>query len=260
MGDHNGRVAIVTGAASGIGRASASLLAARGTAVLAVDRDADALAWAAQADGVTPVVGDVTSEATNAGAVAAAIDEHGRLDAVVLNAGRPMSGDLLELDLEQFDRTMDVNVRAVLLGIRAAVPALRGSGGGAIAVTASTSGLAGDPAHWPYNTAKGAVVNLVRAAAVDLAADDIRVNAVCPGPTATGMTRGLTTDPDRFEPLRRRIPMQRWAEPGEIAAVIAFLVSDEASFVTGVAMPVDGGITANTGQFRPRPRTEETHP
>jgi NAD(P)-dependent dehydrogenase (short-subunit alcohol dehydrogenase family) len=154
--------------------------------------------------------------------------------------------------MEEFDRAMAVNVRAVALGIRAVVPTLRANGAGRIVVTASTSGLAGDPNMWAYNAAKGAVVNLVRSAAVDLGPDGITVNAVCPGPTETGMTsrlRGL----DAYEELRRRIPVQRWGRAEEIAAVIEFLTSADASFVNGAVIPVDGGITASTGQFLPRP-------
>ena len=119
-------------------------------------------------------------------------------------------------------------------------------------VTASTSGIAGDPNMWAYNTAKGAVINLVRAAAVDLGPQAITVNAVCPGPTETGMTRGISSMPEIYDDLRRRIPLQRWGRPEEIAAVIGFLVSADASFVNGAIIPVDGGITASTGQFLPR--------
>jgi meso-butanediol dehydrogenase / (S,S)-butanediol dehydrogenase / diacetyl reductase len=245
------RVAIVTGAASGIGRAAVERLVSTGTSVVLVDRVA--VAWAdALGDAVTVVVGDVTEARTNAAAVQAALDEFGRLDVAVFNAGVSMSGDLLELPLEQFDRAIDVNVRAVALGIRAVVPALRAGGGGRIIATASTSGIGGDPNMWAYNTAKGAVINLVRAAAVDLGADGITVNAVCPGPTETGMTSGISSLPEVYDALRRRIPLQRWGRPEEIAAVIGFLASVEASFVNGAVIPVDGGITANTGQFLPR--------
>ena len=111
---------------------------------------------------------------------------------------------------------------------------------------------------WPYNTSKGAVVNLVRAAALDLGADAIRVNAVCPGPTETGMTARLQHLPEAYEGLRRRIALQRWGQASEVAAVISFLASADASFVTGAVIPVDGGITANTGQFLPRERAEQT--
>ena len=252
------RVAIVTGAASGIGRATVERLVAAGTSVVAVDRDP--IPWAEPlASAVAIVVGDVADPETNTAAVQAALDTFGRLDAAVFNAGVSMSGDLLGLPLEQFDRAIEVNVRAVALGMRAVVPAMRAAGGGGgggrggrIVVTASTSGIGGDPNMWAYNTAKGAVINLVRAAAVDLGADGITVNAVCPGPTETAMTSAISTMPDVYEGLRRRIPLQRWGLPEEIAAVIAFLVSDDASFVNGAIIPVDGGITANTGQFLPR--------
>ncbi len=257
--DTHGGTAIVTGAASGIGRATVELLASAGWTAVAVDTDADRFGWvdgAGLGDRVTIVVGDVTDRATSTDAVAAAVDGTGRLDAAVFNAGVAIGGDLLGLDLAEFDRSIAVNVRAVVDGIRAVVPAMRRAGGGRIVATASTSGLGGDPDLWAYNTAKGAVVNLVRAAAVDLGPDGITVNAVCPGPTETGMTARLQSLPDAYEALRRTIPLQRWGRPEEIAAVIGFLVSPAAGFVNGAIVPVDGGITASTGQFPPRPRTE----
>lgn len=249
------RVVIVTGAASGIGRATAERLLTKGGRVVALDRAADDLAWIDESefgDRVHGLAGDVTSQDVNEEAVRVATNQFGRLDAAVFNAGVAMSGDLLELPIEEFDRSIEVNVRAVALGIRAVVPALRANGGGRIVVTASTSGIAADPNMWAYNTAKAAVINLVRAAAVDLGADGITVNAVCPGPTETGMTARLKSLPEAYDGLRRRIPMQRWGTAGEVAAVIDFLTSADASFVTGAVVPVDGGITANTGQFFPR--------
>jgi meso-butanediol dehydrogenase/(S,S)-butanediol dehydrogenase/diacetyl reductase len=248
------RVAVVTGAASGIGRATVERLVQLGTCVVAVDRAADEFHWIAgsgMAESVETVIGDVTNADCNSAAVDAAVRRFGRLDAAVLNAGVPMSGDLLGLPMEEFDRAMSVNVRAVALGIRAVVPQMRRHGAGRIVVTASTSGLGGDPNMWAYNTSKGAVINLVRAAAVDLGADDITVNAVCPGPTETAMTSRLQALPAIHEQLRTTIPLQRWGQASEIAAVIAFLASAEASFVNGAIVPVDGGITANTGQFPP---------
>ncbi len=252
------RVAIVTGAAAGIGRATVERLVAAGMNVVAVDLDRDRFGWLdAQGigDAVEVVVGDVTDPALNAAAVAAALQRFGRLDAAVFNAGVSMSGDLLDLPMEQFDRALDVNVRAVALGMRSVVPAMRAAGVGRIVVTASTSGIAGDPNMWAYNTSKGAVINLVRAAAVDLGPDNITVNAVCPGPTETEMTARIKGAPALHDRLRRAVPLQRWGQPAEIAAVIAFLVSTEASFVNGAVIPVDGGITASTGQFLPRSNT-----
>jgi meso-butanediol dehydrogenase / (S,S)-butanediol dehydrogenase / diacetyl reductase len=145
-----------------------------------------------------------------------------------------------------------VNVRAVVLGVRAALPSMRSNGGGSIVVTASVSGLGGDPNMWAYNASKGAVVNLVRSLAQDLGADNIRVNAVCPGPTETGMTTRIKSLPPMYEALRESIPLNRWGQAYEIAAVINFLASPDASFVNGAIIPVDGGVSANSGQFRPR--------
>ncbi len=246
---------MVTGAASGIGRAVIAAFVRSGGSAVAVDRDADTLGWVADdglADRVAIVVGDVTSNETNVAAVNLALERFGRLDSAIFNAGVSMGGGLLDLPMEDFDRAMNVNVRAVALGIRSVTPAMRAAGAGRIVVTASTSGIGGDPNMWAYNTTKGAVINLVRAAAIDLGPDGITVNAVCPGPTETPMTSRLQSLPEVHEDLRRAIPLQRWGQPEEIAAMIVFLASREASFVNGAIIPVDGGITASTGQFRPR--------
>ena len=249
------RVALVTGAASGIGRATVERLVDDGYGVIAVDRAADAFGWVGALDGGDRVVvldGDVAGPSTNDASVAAALDAFGRVDVAVFNAGVSMGGDLVELPIEEFDRAMNVNVRAVALGIRAVTPTMRDRGeGGRIIVTASTSGIGGDPNMWAYNTSKGAVINLVRAAATDLGVDGITVNAVCPGPTETGMTTRLSAMPEVYDDLRRRIPLKRWGRPEEIAAMIGFLASSDASFVNGAIIPVDGGVTANTGQFMP---------
>lgn len=247
------RVTIVTGGASGIGLATVGLLLARGDGVVVVDTDGDRLEAMRSLERVEVVIGDVTDTSVNEQAVATAESAFGRLDAIVLNAGTAVTGDLVHLPLDAFDRCLEVNLRAVLLGIRAAVPALRRSHGGRVVVTASTSGLNADPGMWPYNAAKAGVINLAKGAALDLAADAITVNVVCPGPTITSMTRSLAEIPAIHDSLRGAIPLQRWGQPEEVAHVITFLTSLESSFVTGAVIPVDGGISCSTGQFAPRP-------
>jgi 3-oxoacyl-[acyl-carrier protein] reductase len=252
MGSFEGRVAVVTGAASGIGRVTSEQLAESGAAVVAFDLDRDALAWTNARERIVPLAGDVTSADDNAAAVELALDRFGGLDILVLNAGLASAGSIEALPIETFDRVVDVNLRGSALGLRAAIPALVESDAAAVVMTASVSGLAGDPGMWAYNAAKGGVVNLVRAAAIDLAHRGIRVNGVCPGPTRTGMTSLIeNAAPEMYESLRRHVPLQRWAEAEEVAAVIVFLASTAASFVTGALIPVDGGVTASTAQFMP---------
>ena len=246
---HDGRVIWVTGAASGIGRATVEEVIAEGAKVVASDLPSADFSWAEGNDAIAIVLGDVTDPDHNDAAVAAAGDTFGRLDGAVLNAGMPMSGSLLDLPMENFDRCIEVNVRGVVLGVRAAARVMRP--GSAIVATASTSGMRGDPNMWPYNTSKAAVINMVRAMSMDLAGLGIRINAVCPGPTETGMTGRLMDDQTLYHDMRRRIPLQRWGKAAELAAAVSFLLSAKASFITGVHLPVDGGISANTGQFTP---------
>ena len=153
-------VTLVTGAASGIGRAAVEQLLRAGGQVVAVDRPGASMDWLDR-DDAEPVIGDVTDEATNTAAVDAAMRRFGGLDGLFLNAGMPVSGPLETLDLERFDECMNVNLRAVVLGLRAAASAMRARGGGAAVVTSSVTGLGGEPGRWPYAAAKAAVLNLV---------------------------------------------------------------------------------------------------
>lgn len=250
-----GRVAIVTGAASGIGRATVERILERGGRVVGVDLDEARLSWLDGRANAVAIAGDVSEESTHAAMVAAALRAFDRVDVLVLNAGLPAQGTLDGLPLEVFERVLAVNLRGCVLGLRAALPALRAAGGGAVVMTASVSGLGGDPGMWAYNTAKGAVVNLARAASLELAREGIRVNCVCPGPIRTGMTEPLIAAvPAVAEALRAHIPLQRWGEAGEVAEAICFLASPAASFITGAIVPVDGGVTASSGQFAPPPK------
>jgi len=222
--------------------------------VVGVDVDAERTSWIEDlGDGAAAFAADVSTEDANAAMVADAIDRFGALHGLVLNAGLGCAGPIESQPLDEVDRVLAVNLRGTILGLRAAVPALRASAGAAV-VTASVSGMLGDPNMWAYNASKGGVLNFARAAAIDLGVDGVRVNAVCPGPIAgTGMTSPLERHaPDLYEEMRSHVPLGRWGRPEEVAAAIAWLLSADAAYVTGVALPVDGGVTASTGMMRPR--------
>jgi NAD(P)-dependent dehydrogenase (short-subunit alcohol dehydrogenase family) len=238
------RVAVITGAAGGIGRATVDLLSKAGTRIVAVDLLEPDL-------GDIRIAGDLTDDAVNRRMIEAAEAEFGSVDAVILNAGVLTVALLEKLDLADFDRMHAVNTRAVLLGIRAAAPALRRAGGGAIVATSSVVASGAGKGHAAYAASKAAVSSLVRHAALELAVHHIRVNAVCPGPVETPMTAGLQDRPDLHARMCRNVPAGRFCEPAEIAVAIAFLASPDATYVTGVELPVDGGISATSGFYAP---------
>jgi meso-butanediol dehydrogenase / (S,S)-butanediol dehydrogenase / diacetyl reductase len=258
------RVAIVTGAASGIGAATALRLHAAGYAVVAADLILPdlilpELTLPDLADGTLPdrdrlvcVVGDAASAADNNMLAALAVQRFGGIDVAVFNAGVTGGGPIDgAAAIDAMDQTFAVNVRGVLHGVRAVMAQLI-ERRGAVVVTASISGLGGDPGMWAYNSSKAAVINLVRALSIDLGAKGVRVNAVCPGPVNTGMTeRARMARPGWHDALARKVPLGRWGEADEVASVIEFLASPAASFVNGVALPVDGGVSAGSGLFDP---------
>jgi len=245
-----GRVAVVTGAGSGIGRATAEQLLEAGASVVGVDLADEGLSWLEGRERAAAVPGDVSTQACNATMVECATSRFGGLHTLVLNAGVASFCSVEQLAPEHLEHVLAVNVRGVLLGLQAGLPALRRAEAPSVVVTSSISGIAGDPFMSAYCASKAAVANLVRCAAVELGREGIRVNAVSPGATLTTMTKPLlSAETEAIDLFRRRIPLKRFAEPSEIAAVITFLASRAASFVTGAIVPVDGGVTANVGQF-----------
>lgn len=259
----DGRVAIVTGAAGGIGREYALMLAAEGARVVVNDigaaRDGtgrDHSAAEAVVDEIRTAGGTAVANADDIGDWAGAerlirstVDAFGRLDVLVSNAGVAPEGAVGDASLDDWKKTMDTNAGGVFHGAKAALPELIRSKG-CIVNTASVSGLGGDWALACYNASKGAIVNLTRSLALDYGKDGVRVNAVCPSLTLTPMTEDMQGNKELMDRFNDRIALGRAAEPREIAAVIAFLASDDASFVTGVNLPVDGGLGASNGQPR----------
>jgi len=245
-------VAIVTGAGAGIGEATARMLHERGHRVVAADVSLEALDWTRGLADVVPVAADVSIEDDNAAMVAAALDAFGRLDVMVLNAGIARRTHWSADDaVEAYDRIMAVNARGVVLGIRHGAPAIAESGGGAIVVVGSTSGIRADPERFAYDASKAAAINTARAAALDWAVKGVRVNVMAPGPTMTGILQGGKVSAEHLAELTRNIPLQRMGTPEEQAEAICFLCSPAASFITGAVLMCDGGITAQAGIFPP---------
>ena len=244
------KVVIVTGAASGIGEATARRFSAEGAKVVLVDLQRESLEKVAAelpSDHTHAHVADVSDSQAVDDMVASAVKRFGRLDVLVNNAGVHEGSDPAEITNEQWRKVMATDADGVFFGCRAAIPHLEKTKG-SIVNTASVSGTGGDWGMSPYNAAKGAVINLTRALAMDLGKRGVRVNSVCPSLTRTGMTADMMDDKELLSRFAERIPLGRVCEPREIAAVIAFLASEDASFMTGANVAVDGGVSASNGQ------------
>jgi NAD(P)-dependent dehydrogenase (short-subunit alcohol dehydrogenase family) len=231
-----GKVALVTGGGSGIGAATVDLLRQRGATVVSADLHAD--------EGAEVL--DVTDESAVDALVAAILERHGRLDVAANVAGTPgVYAHVADATTASWRDTMAVNLDGVFFCMRAELRAMRGQGRGSIVNVASSAGRMGVPGLAAYSASKHAVLGLTKSAALEVARDGIRVNAVCPGSVRTPMLRGFVGgDEELLEKMGRRAPMARLGEPSEIAEAVVWLLSDAAGFVTGNALSPDGGVAA----------------
>ena len=250
MNRFNEKVVLVTGAASGIGLATARRFLEEGARVVMLDIDEKCLKESAAKlpqDRILVQVGDTADKASAAAAVKAAVAHFGALHILINNAVVATEGDIMQTSEEDFARVMAVNVGGYFHMAKAAMPELvktRGS----IVMTSSVSGLGGDWELFAYNTSKGAVSNMVRSMAMDAAKHGVRVNAVNPSFTVSRMTEDMVSDPELVEKFRERMPLGAPMDPEGVAAVMAFLASDDARLLTGLNLPVDNGLTASNGQ------------
>jgi meso-butanediol dehydrogenase/(S,S)-butanediol dehydrogenase/diacetyl reductase len=245
-----GKVVIVTGAGSGIGEGTARRFSEEGASVVLVGdhrRNIAAVAKSLPKERTFAKVADVSREDDMEDLVAATVKAFGGIDVLVNNAGIFKGSSVTKTKAADWERVMAVNAGGVFYASRAALPYLIRRKG-CIVNTASVSGLGADWNMSAYNASKGAIVQLTRAMALDYSRRGVRVNAVCPSLTASEMTKDMIKDRKLVAKFMERMPLGRVAQPADIAAVIAFLASDDARFVTGANIPVDGGVTASNGQ------------
>lgn len=250
MARFDGKVAVITGGASGMGAAFARIYVRDGGKVALCDLNMDLgqeMVNELGKDNATIVKCDVSKMTEMSDFVDGAAVHFGRIDAMFNNAGIGGMGSTMDLTDEYWRKVIEVDLYSVFYGCKAVIPHLRKAGGGAIVNNASVSGLFGDYGMAAYATAKGGVVNYTRNLAVDFARENIRANVLCPGAVDTPLFSGLKAAPAVYDAFIKAIPMKRPAQPSELGEVVAFLVSDAASYMTGAVVPVDGGLTCTTG-------------
>lgn len=264
--DFKDKVAVITGAGNGIGRAAALAFAARGAKVMSVDRDAAAaertVATIRQQGGqAAACTADVTKPRDVQGYVKAALDAYGRIDCFFNNAGiEGKVAQIVDYDEAVFDQVIDVNVKGVFLGLRYVLPVLLKQKSGAVVNTASVAGLVGTPGMSAYVASKHAVIGLTKAAAGEVSRSGVRVNAVCPGPIDTRMIHALESQINPSDPsavaerYQAALPLGRYGTADEVAGVVLFLCSDLAGNITGAQYVVDGGRTAVGGSLATIPK------
>jgi NAD(P)-dependent dehydrogenase (short-subunit alcohol dehydrogenase family) len=246
----SGKVAIVTGAAQGIGKGTARIFAREGARVTIADVNVDA--GEAAADEIRQEGGDCTFVRTDVAqeqdlrqVVRQAVERHGRLDILMNNAYRNSAGSVVELEPDDWDRSLSVMLRAVYLGCKLAIPEMLCNGGGSIINIASVHGLAAAPRMAVYDAAKAGVINLTRQIAIDFGPQGVRCNAICPGWIITeSVQRAIQRNPELLQQGALAYPLRRAGTPSDIGHAALFLASDESSFVSGHALVVDGGLTA----------------